>query len=138
MPTHKSAPHHLDRALPANSGASQVHWEPNTDVYITDHCLVIRVELAGIRREQLEVTVEGERLIRIRGHRADVCRPPNCRFLVMNISYGPFERMIELPPGYDLTCAKAVYLNGFLQIDVPPIGTGHNTRHPDRNGCEEH
>jgi len=37
----------------------------------------------------------------------------------MEISYGPFESMLELPPGYDLSRAKAIYLNGFLRIDVP-------------------
>jgi HSP20 family molecular chaperone IbpA len=37
----------------------------------------------------------------------------------MEISYGPFQTDIDLPPGYDLSQAKAVYLNGFLRIDVP-------------------
>jgi HSP20 family molecular chaperone IbpA len=37
----------------------------------------------------------------------------------MEINYGPFESVLELPPGYDLSQAKAAYLNGFLRIDVP-------------------
>jgi HSP20 family protein len=37
----------------------------------------------------------------------------------MEISYGPFESVLELPPGYDLSQAKAIYVNGFLRIDVP-------------------
>jgi HSP20 family molecular chaperone IbpA len=37
----------------------------------------------------------------------------------MEINYGPFESVLELPPGYDLSLAKAAYLNGFLRIDVP-------------------
>jgi HSP20 family molecular chaperone IbpA len=37
----------------------------------------------------------------------------------MEINYGPFESALELPPGYDLSQAKAAYLNGFLRIDVP-------------------
>ncbi len=44
---------------------------------------------------------------------------PLRRFLVMEINYGPFESVLELPPGYDLSQAKAAYLNGFLRIDVP-------------------
>jgi len=99
-------------------GHMRAHWEPNTDVYVTDHGLVIKVELAGMRSEHLEITVEGNR-IRIRGERPDCCRAPKCSFLVMNISYGPFESILELPPGYDLNQAKAAYLNGFLRIDVP-------------------
>jgi HSP20 family protein len=91
---------------------------PNTDVYATDNGLVVKVELAGMRSEHLEITVEGNRL-RISGNRPDGCRAAKCNFLVMEINYGPFESVLEVPPGYDLNQAKAAYLNGFLRIDVP-------------------
>lgn len=94
------------------------HWVPNTDVYITEDSLFIKVELAGMRKEDLELTVEDNRLT-ITGHRPDGCRPPKCKFLVMEINYGSFQSVIELPPGYDLNQAKAAYQNGFLRIDVP-------------------
>jgi len=105
---------------PDKSGDRSVdsHWVPNTDVYVTEQLLVIKVELAGMRKEDLELTVEGSRLT-ITGHRPDGCRAPKCKFLVMEINYGSFQSVIELPPGYDLTQAKAAYQNGFLRIDVP-------------------
>jgi HSP20 family protein len=99
-------------------GATSGHWVPNTDVYSTGEGLVIKVELAGMKSDSLEITVEGNRL-RIAGNRPDNCREPKCSFLVMEISYGPFESVLELPPHYDLSRAKAAYLNGFLRIDVP-------------------
>src|SRR6266540_228466 len=83
-----------------------------------DGGLVIKVELAGMRKEDLELSWEGNRL-KISGHRPDGCRAPKCTFLVMEINYGGFESVIELPPGYDLGQAKAAYQNGFLRIDVP-------------------
>jgi HSP20 family protein len=96
----------------------KAHWEPNTDLYTTDDGLVIKVELAGMRNDNLEITVEGTRL-RISGHRPDSCRAAHCSFLVMEITYGPFEKILELPACYDLSRAKAAYLNGFLRIDLP-------------------
>ncbi|MGH8022315.1 MAG: Hsp20/alpha crystallin family protein [Limisphaerales bacterium] len=105
-------------AVSSRSTSTSGHWVPNTDVYQTDDGLVIKVELAGMKSDSLEITVEGNRL-RIAGNRPDGCRAPKCSFLVMEISYGPFESVIELPPAYDLTRAKACYLNGFLRIDVP-------------------
>ncbi len=99
---------------------SQSRWVPNTDVYATDDGLVIKVELAGMRKEDLELTVEGNRLM-ISGHRPDSCRAGQCKFLVMEINYGSFESLIELPAGYDLGQAKAAYQNGFLRIDVPQM-----------------
>jgi HSP20 family protein len=106
--------------------ASSGHWVPNTDVYSTDEGLVIKVELAGMKSDSLEITVEGNRL-RIAGNRPDNCRAAKCSFLVMEISYGPFESILELPPAYDLTRAKAAYLNGFLRIDVPISQTTSKT-----------
>ena len=97
---------------------AESRWAPNTDVYTSEGILVVKVELAGMRREDLELAVEGNRLI-ISGHRPDGCRAPKCTFLVMEINYGSFESVIELPPGYDLSQAKASYQNGFLRVDVP-------------------
>ena len=71
-----------------------------------------------MQRENLELTIDGPRL-RISGQRPDGCRPPQCKFLVMEINYGAFESVIELPEGYDLSRAKAAYQNGFLRVDVP-------------------
>jgi len=104
------------QSLPEVNG--QTHWIPNTDVYTTDDGLVVKVELAGMRREDLELAVEGSRLL-ITGQRPDGCRTPGSKFLVMEIHYGVFECVIEIPTGYDLSQARAAYQNGFLRVDVP-------------------
>ncbi|MEP6662406.1 MAG: Hsp20/alpha crystallin family protein [Verrucomicrobiota bacterium] len=109
--------HFSNRSL-SQTKSTEAHWVPNTDVYSVAEGLVIKVELAGMRREDLELTIEENR-IKIRGQRPDGCRAPHCKFLVMEINYGPFESVIELPAGYDLSQAKAAYQNGFLRIDVP-------------------
>jgi HSP20 family protein len=112
-----SALHFAKTKLPLTK-EHETHWVPNTDVYVTDGAIIIKVELAGMQRENLELTIDGPRL-RIRGQRPDGCRPPQCKFLVMEINYGGFESVIELPEGYDLSRAKAAYQNGFLRVDVP-------------------
>ncbi len=128
-----SSVHFVTRSGGGREG-SRAHWVPNTDVYATDNGLVVKVELAGMRSEHLEITVEGNRL-RISGNRPDGCRASKCSFLVMEINYGPFESVLELPPGYDLSQAKAAYLNGFLRIDVPLVQTpAKNTTVPIAEG----
>src|SRR5881227_1530878 len=113
-----SSVHFVTRSVGGREGSAKASWVPNTDVYATDGGLVVKVELAGMRSDHLEITVEGTHL-RISGNRPDGCRAPKCNFLVMEINYGPFESVLELPAGYDLSQAKAAYLNGFLRIDVP-------------------
>ncbi len=100
--------------------SNEGHWAPNTDVFLTEEGMVVKVELSGMRREDLELTVEEHRL-RISGHRSDECRQQQgkCNFIVMEINYGPFETILDLPTGYDLGAARASYQNGFLRIDVP-------------------
>jgi HSP20 family protein len=120
--------HFAQSASSAGEQEARAHWAPNTDVYQTDDGLVIKVELAGMRSDNLQITVEGNKL-RIAGERPDGCRAAKFNFLAMEIYYGPFENVLELPPGYDLTQAKASYLNGFLRIDVPqavPAPVKHN------------
>jgi len=130
-----SSVHFVTRSLGGTrEGSARASWQPNTDVYATENGVVVKVELAGMRSEHLEITVEGNRL-RISGNRPDGCRASKCNFLVMEINYGPFESVLEVPPGYDLSLAKAAYLNGFLRIDVPmSVRTSKNAKVPIADG----
>ena len=119
--------HFLSRntAMSSSGETATGRWTPRTDVYLSDNGLVVKVELAGMKSDSLEIIVEGQRL-RISGVRPDCCRGPHCNFLVMEINYGPFETVLDLPAGYELARAKAMYVNGFLRIDVPPAQPVHN------------
>jgi HSP20 family protein len=121
-----SSHHYIARTstVTSRNGDATGRWVPSTDVYTTDTGLVIKVELPGMKSENLEITVEGHRL-RIAGNRPDCCRAVNCSFLMMEINYGPFETVLDLPTGYDLAQAKAIYVNGFLRVDVPPARPSH-------------
>ena len=66
------------------------------------------------------LTVDGNRL-RISGQREDGCRGAKCSFQMMEINYGAFESIVELPDGFDLSQARAAYQNGFLRVDVPVL-----------------
>jgi len=113
---------------PGASGAGRENetvWVPNTDVYADDSGLVVQVEISGMERENLELTVDGSQL-KITGHRRDRERHEKCKFIVMEIDYGPFQTTVEIPPGYDLHCARASYLNGFLRIRVPVLAGDAN------------
>ena len=102
------------------SSSVQTHWVPNTAVFLAGDVLVVNVELAGMKQQDLELAVEGSRLY-ISGRRPDGCRQSGCKFLVMEIRYGSFECVIDIPQGYVLSRAKAGYQNGFLRVDVPRV-----------------
>jgi HSP20 family protein len=105
--------------------ASHSGWSPNTDVYETPESLVVRMEMAGINKEDLEITLN-DRLLLVRGHRKDPCRQRRCSFRQMEIDYGCFERRIVIPRSVDGNRARAQFDNGFLHIELPKSQTSEH------------
>ena len=94
-------------------------WVPNTDVFITpDGDLVIKVELAGLSKEDLEITVEGRR-VTFSGSRPDP-EPRRSNYLVREMGHGDFRSVLELPPGFDPLQGRANYEKGILRVVIPP------------------
>jgi len=100
-------------ALALHSG-----WSPNTDVYEIPESLVVKMEIAGISKDDLEITLN-DRVLLVRGHRKDPCRQRRCSFRQMEIDYGHFERHIVIPRSVDGSRVRAQFNNGFLQIELP-------------------
>jgi HSP20 family molecular chaperone IbpA len=95
------------------------YWSPKTSKFVSDSGdLVIKVELSQIGPEDLEITAEGNRL-RITGVRRDPELSNARECLLDEISTGHFECIVESPCEFDLSKAKACFLNGLLRIDVP-------------------
>jgi len=95
-------------------------WSPNTDVYETHDRLIVKMELAGIEAENIEVMLH-DRLLVVCGCRQDACRPKQhrCSFRQMEIDYGYFERRIVLPQPVDAAQTRARLHNGFLRVELP-------------------
>ena len=98
--------------------ASHNAWSPNTDVYETPESLVVKLEIAGISKDDLEITLN-DRVLLVRGLRKDPCRQRRCSFRQMEIDYGHFERRIVIPRSVDGSRVRAQFYNGFLHIELP-------------------
>jgi len=94
-------------------------WRPPTDIFETDELFIIKVEIAGMREEDIEVAME-KNLLLIRGTRSDV---PEQRayYHQMEIQSGKFEITAEIPVLVDLEKASAEYKDGFLTINLPKL-----------------
>jgi HSP20 family protein len=93
-------------------------WQPDVDVFETETGVVVLVEIAGIRSEDLRVTVDGE-LLRISGVRRVPARPDLKRLLQMEIAAGPFERRLRIPIAFDRDAVSAHLADGFLTVTLP-------------------
>ncbi len=92
-------------------------WRPLTDVYETDEELIVRMEIAGMDPQDLSVTL-GRRLLVIKGVRRDPGRAGRRHFHKMEVTVGPFERIIEIPRDVLISSVDAHYENGFLIVRV--------------------
>lgn len=95
-------------------------WEPSVDVYETENEVVILIELAGVKEDEIEVAVDNK-IVTIRGDRKDIKRGIRRTYSQMEILWGPFERNIPLTTNVDVSQVKAYYESGFLEIVLPKL-----------------
>jgi HSP20 family protein len=93
-------------------------WRPATDVFETRSDIIIRMEIAGTRKEDIAIVFAGD-ILTVRGVRREDPRYQKTGVNRMEIDYGPFEQNIALPRAIDAGGIDAVYENGFLTIRVP-------------------
>ena len=94
------------------------HWQPGIDVFETEKAMIVRVELAGVRREDLRLSVDGD-VLRVGGSRR---LPPgeDVRSLhQMEIPFGPFERSVRIRVPFEREGVAAHLEDGFLTVTLP-------------------
>jgi len=96
-------------------------WQPAIDVYETDSEVTVLVELAGVKEDEIEVTIHNG-VLTIRGERKDVKQGIKRTYSQMEILWGPFERDITLFAHVDMDRVKAFFEAGFLEVVLPKLG----------------
>ncbi len=93
-------------------------WRPPTDVYETNDCVVVKVEIPGMHEDDFSISLDGKRLV-IAGVRRDPAA--KLGYQQMEISYGQFETDVHLARAIDEDKIEAVYENGFLGVRLPKV-----------------
>ena len=91
---------------------------PSVDLAETPGALLVVMELAGVVREDVEIKVEGE-VLRIIGRRREFLPEDVARYHHVEIDRGSFERVIQIPPGFELDEAEANLHDGLLFVRLP-------------------
>ena len=92
-------------------------WRPNTDVFESAEEMIILVELAGVRKEEVQLTLKGN-ILRLVGERVIYKDKVDMAYRNMEINFGPFERHIYLHESVDPQSIQAYYREGFLEIKI--------------------
>ena len=105
----------MDNIFDPETGAA---FRPPVDLFETSQGLVLRMELAGVAKEDLSLTLCGQELV-IRGQRRPFPREEVTRFLRHEIGYGFFERRFLIPAAIDPEGLQARYAEGILEVNLP-------------------
>jgi HSP20 family protein len=103
--------------LPGAETCAEAAWHPSADVYRTPRGWLVKFDLAGVRPEDLAVSVRGPRLT-VRGSRRDWCAEEGCRYYRMEIAYSHFERSLELPCNLERARVAVEYRDGMLLVRI--------------------
>jgi HSP20 family protein len=92
-------------------------WNPPADVYRSKDGWIVKVDLAGVRPDELEIEL-GEQELRVRGCRKDSVYREGLVYQQMEITYSRFEKNIQFPCPLETASVERHYDDGFLIINV--------------------
>jgi HSP20 family protein len=99
-------------------GEETGEWSPRVEMSEREGELVIRAELPGLTRSDVQVAVTGK-LLTIEGQRRSDRKEVEPGYFYSERSYGRFFRGIPLPLGADAEKARAAFHDGILEVSVP-------------------
>jgi len=114
----------FDEVIPSRRWLPLRHirtWRPPTDVYETDDCVVVKVEIAGMEEGEFTISLS-DRNLTITGLRHDPVAEAqglNLSYQQMEIRYGEFETEVYLPWAIVEDKIEATYEEGFLKVVLP-------------------
>lgn len=93
-------------------------WAPAVDVRETDDALTLFVDLPGVTREDVDITVEN-RTLTLRGERKFEKDVERDNYQRIERAYGQFARTFTLPTNVRTDDVKATFADGVLTLVLP-------------------
>ena len=93
-------------------------WSPPVDIYETEDHIVVAAELPGAKREDIDVSVVGDKLI-LRGNKPRERDSEDEHFHRMERQYGSFYRTFNLPQVTETDAITARLSQGILLVTLP-------------------
>ncbi len=106
------------RAVWRRAPGEEMAWAPAIEVYEKDNNFVVRAELPGVKKDDVDISITGDTLT-IKGERKTSKEVKNEDYYRCESRYGSFSRSITMPAAVDSKKIDASYENGILEIHVP-------------------
>jgi len=93
-------------------------WKPVVDIYDSDDKIVIKAELPGVDKKDIEVDLK-DRVLTLKGGRSYENEVEEDNFYCKERAFGRFARVFTLPTNLDPDKIKADFKDGVLKIEIP-------------------
>lgn len=93
-------------------------WMPRLDVFNRNGDLVVKADLPGMSKKDIDVSVENGNLV-VKGERKHESEVKEENYYRCERGFGSFYRRLPLPEGVDPAKVKAHFADGVLEVDVP-------------------
>jgi len=93
-------------------------FAPAVDVHEDEDALVLRAELPGVKREDIDIQVDGN-VLTVKGERKIESEKEGRRYHRIERSYGTFVRQFQLPTNVDANAIDAQLTDGILVLRLP-------------------
>jgi HSP20 family protein len=93
---------------------------PAVNLYDDGTSYLVRAEIPGMKKDDLEITVKGEQLT-LRGERKLEPASPKASYHRRETESGQFRRVVTLPQAVDAERISASYVNGVLEVVLPRL-----------------
>ena len=103
---------------PTLTAGAPRQWAPQTDVFETKDDIVIKMDLAGVSRDDVKILLDEDSVV-ITGRREDAYEEETEYYHQVEIEYGYFRREISLPRAVAGERTRAFYRDGFLFVVLP-------------------
>jgi HSP20 family protein len=92
-------------------------WNPAADVFRSEEGWVVKIDLAGICSDELEIKIR-DSILRISGCRRDTLYREGAIYQQLEITYSRFEKTIQFPGPVEGASLTHDYRDGFLIINL--------------------
>ena len=93
-------------------------WAPPVDIYETDDALILKAELPGVSKDNVNIEIHQNTLI-LRGQRKHEAEVKEENYHRVERAYGTFQRAFALPTLVDQEHVQATYKDGVLELRLP-------------------
>lgn len=116
--------------LPTPDSVDDLSWLPSHgwsmlggDLFEDDDRLVVRLEVPGLEKEDLNIEIRDDALV-VSGEKRFEQQATEGRWRVLQCAYGNFRRVVPLPVAVKADQARAHYKNGVLRVELPKTVVG--------------